>query len=83
MMCNRFTKLIEIYHYKNQTIAGCEYLKNTEDEPDERTCIPSATTQIVNLTKIQLNIIDPASELRNKIHTIEMTRSGWNLQKFI
>ena len=59
MMCTRFAKPIQTYHYKHQTIVGCENLKFREDEPDERTNIPSALTQIVYLTKTQLNVIDP------------------------
>ena len=83
MMCNRFAKLIQTYHSIYQTIVGCEYLKYREDEPYERSVIPSVTTQIVNLTKLQLNNIDPDSEIRNKIHTVEMVGSGRNLQKII
>ena len=80
MICSRFGTLIKTYHFKYQVIVGCEYLKYREDEDDERITIPSANTK-VNLTKLQLKNIDPASEIVNNIDKVELVGSGWDLQK--
>ena len=83
IMCARFAKLIQKTHFQYQVTVECENIKYHKEEHDERTIIPSSNKQIVNLTKIQLNNIDPELGSRSKILTIEFTGLGWNLQKVI
>ena len=76
MMCERYAKLIATYHFKCQTLVGCEDLKYREDKPDEYATIISSTRQTVNLKKIQPYTLDPQSEIRTKHHKIEISHQA-------